>query len=129
MNEFYLFHGTSSKNARLICEHGFDERVADLNDLYGAGTYFAINSCKSHQYSLNQKDSSNFVVLVCRVVLGSPYCTCCHEFVMSGDDANAEQRNLNLCGSPRSSTARAPRGGVTRQGVVLIDLQSLCDCQ
>jgi hypothetical protein len=25
--------------------------------------------------------------------------------------------------------ARAPRGGVTRQGVVLTDLQSLCDCQ
>jgi hypothetical protein len=25
--------------------------------------------------------------------------------------------------------ARAPRGGVTRQGVVLIDLQPLCDCQ
>jgi hypothetical protein len=24
---------------------------------------------------------------------------------------------------------RAPRGGVTRQGVVLTDLQSLCDCQ
>jgi hypothetical protein len=25
--------------------------------------------------------------------------------------------------------ARAPRGGVTRQGVVLTDLRSLCDCQ
>jgi hypothetical protein len=25
--------------------------------------------------------------------------------------------------------ARAPRGGVTRQGAVLTDLQSLCDCQ
>jgi hypothetical protein len=25
--------------------------------------------------------------------------------------------------------ARVPRGGVTRQGVVLTDLQSLCDCQ
>ena len=25
--------------------------------------------------------------------------------------------------------ARAPRGGVTRQDVVLTDLQSLCDCQ
>jgi hypothetical protein len=25
--------------------------------------------------------------------------------------------------------ARAPRGGVTRQGVVLTDLQSLLDCQ
>jgi serine/threonine protein kinase len=79
MNEFYLFHGTSSKSARFICEHGFDERVADLNGLYGAGSYFAINSCKSHQYSRKCKDSSTFVMLVCRVVMGSPYCTStCH---------------------------------------------------
>jgi hypothetical protein len=75
INEFHLFHGTSWKNARVICEHGFDERVASLSGLYGAGTYFAVNSCKSHQYSQKQRDSSNFVVLVCRVVMGSPYCT------------------------------------------------------
>jgi hypothetical protein len=75
INEFYLFHGTSSKSAHFICEHGFDERVADLNGLYGAGSYFAINACKSHQYSLKYKDSSTFVMLVCRVVIGSPYCT------------------------------------------------------
>jgi hypothetical protein len=74
INEFYLFHGTSSKNAHFICEHGFDERVADLNGLYGAGNYFAINSCKSHQYS-SRGNSSNLVMLVCRVAMGSPYCT------------------------------------------------------
>jgi hypothetical protein len=28
-----------------------------------------------------------------------------------------------------NARARAPRGGVTRQGVVLTDLQSLLDCQ
>ena len=33
INEFYLFHGTSSKNAHFISEHGFDERVTDLNGL------------------------------------------------------------------------------------------------
>ncbi len=76
INEFYLFHGTSSKSAHFICEHGFDERVTDLNGLYGAGNYFTINLCKSHQYSLKYKDSSTFVMLVCRVVMGSPYCTC-----------------------------------------------------
>jgi len=75
INEFYLFHGTSSKSARFICEHGFDERVANLNGLYGAGSYFAINSCKAHQYSLKYKDSSTLVMIVCRVVMGSPYCT------------------------------------------------------
>ena len=75
INEFYLFHGTSSEKARLICEHGFDERVANLNGLYGAGSYFASNSCKSHQYSNQYKDSPTWVMLVCRVVMGSPYCT------------------------------------------------------
>jgi hypothetical protein len=75
INEFYLFHGTSSTLAEIICKHGFDERLADLNGLYGAGSYFAINACKSHQYSLKYKDSSTFVMLICRVVIGSPYCT------------------------------------------------------
>jgi len=75
INEFYLFHGTSSKSARFICEHGFDERVAALDGLYGAGSYFAVNSCKSHQYSDRLKDSPTWVMLVCRVVMGSPYCT------------------------------------------------------
>ena len=75
INEFYLFHGTSSKSAQIICEHGFDERVANLSGLYGAGSYFAINACKSWQYSNSSKDSSTLVMLVCRVVMGSPYCT------------------------------------------------------
>jgi poly [ADP-ribose] polymerase 7/11/12/13 len=74
INEFYLFHGTSPEIADLICKFGFDMCVAALSGLYGAGTYFAINSCKSHQYS-SQGNSSNFVMLVCRVVMGSPYCT------------------------------------------------------
>ncbi len=74
INEFYLFHGTSPKMAEVICKDGFDERVAALNGLYGAGSYFAINSCKSHQYS-SRGNSSNLVMLVCRVAMGSPYCT------------------------------------------------------
>jgi serine/threonine protein kinase len=75
INEFYLFHGTSPEMAEVICKHGFDERVAALSGLYGAGSYFAINSCKSHQYSSKTKDSPNFVMLVCRVAMGSPHCT------------------------------------------------------
>jgi len=54
INEFYLFHGTSSKTACFICEHGFDERVADLDGLYGAGSYFAINSCKPPVFAEKQ---------------------------------------------------------------------------
>jgi hypothetical protein len=75
VNEFYLFHGTSSTSAQIICAHGFDESVANLTGLYGAGSYFASNSCKSHQYSKKYKDSPTWVMLVCRVVMGSPYCT------------------------------------------------------
>jgi hypothetical protein len=60
--------------AEVICKDGFDERVAALGGLYGAGSYFAINSCKSHQYS-SKGNSSNLVMLVCRVAMGSPYCT------------------------------------------------------
>ena len=32
-------------------KHGFDERVARLEGLYGAGSYFADALCKSHQYA------------------------------------------------------------------------------
>jgi len=75
INEFYLFHGTSSRKASVIAEHGFDERVAEMGGLYGAGSYFASSACKSHQYSHENKDSSCFVMLVCRVTMGQPYCT------------------------------------------------------
>jgi hypothetical protein len=75
VNEFYLFHGTSSRMASVIAEHGFDERMAALTGLYGAGSYFASSACKSHQYSQAHKDSSDFVMLVCRVTMGEPYCT------------------------------------------------------
>jgi hypothetical protein len=75
VNEFYLFHGTGSRSAQIICSHGFDERVANLKGLYGAGSYFASNSCKSHQHSNTYKDSPTWVMLVCRVVMGTPYCT------------------------------------------------------
>ena len=51
INEFYLFHGTRLETAELICKDGFDERVGSLNSLYEVGSYFTINSCKSHQYS------------------------------------------------------------------------------
>jgi hypothetical protein len=79
INEFYVFHGTSLETAELIRKGGVDQRMGSLNSLYGAGSYFAINSCKSHQYSsakASQKgNTSNLVMLVCRVAMGSPYCT------------------------------------------------------
>jgi len=76
-NEFFLFHGTSLSQAEIISQQGFDARVASLTGLYGAGSYFAINACKSHQYSVSKKPagSSDYIMLVCRVSMGMPYCT------------------------------------------------------
>ena len=74
MNEFYLFHCTSATKAGIIAEHGFDQRVSKLGGRYGAGNYFASNACKSHQYSEPSPGSGIRVMLVCRVVMGLPYC-------------------------------------------------------
>ena len=73
---FVRLHGTSLESARFIAQHGFDERQASLQGLYGAGNYFAVQSCKSHHYSKKHiKGSTTHVVLLCRVVMGWPYCT------------------------------------------------------
>ena len=50
-NEWYLFHGTSEDVAEIIAQNGFDERLANMGGLYGAGVYFAEEACKSHQYT------------------------------------------------------------------------------
>ena len=39
------------------------------------------------------------------------------------------KRRVGVQYSPSYAGARAPGGGVTRQGVVLADIQSLLDCQ
>ena len=75
INEFYMFHGTTLKKEMSICQNGFNPTVAARKCLYGKGSYFAINSCKSHQYSSQKGNPSSFVMLVCRVAMGSPYPT------------------------------------------------------
>ena len=84
LNEAFLFHGTDPDVALVhITEHGFDERVANLNGLYGAGSYFANQSCKASQYA---KATSEYVryeggvrwltvktMIIARVALGDPY--------------------------------------------------------
>ena len=72
INEVYLFHGTNGDTARHVAEFGFDERVSNLGGLYGAGSYFADAACKSNWYT--GRDSVR-VFLVCRVIMGLPYCT------------------------------------------------------
>ena len=77
VNELLLFHGTSEATAMTIASHGFDERVAHLGGLYGAGSYFSDNSCKSHQYSRKGVPTARgeHVLLVCRVTMGWPLFT------------------------------------------------------
>ena len=109
INEFYLFHGTSSKMAGIISEHGFDERVADMTGLYGAASYFASNACKSHQYSFKHKDSSNLVMLVCRVTMGMSYCTLT-------DHKNARRAPENPATPGRPFDSIFAEHGVARRG-------------
>ena len=80
-NERLLFHGTRKFGyAKAIATEGFDSRIAQAG-LYGKGTYFAAQTCKSAQYAtrggLHQKASKRLVgtMLVARVALGDPYYT------------------------------------------------------
>ena len=63
--------------AEIVTRHGFDERVAALSGLYGAGVYFANQSCKAGQYA--QKDAKGEkIIIVSRVALGDPYYASSH---------------------------------------------------
>lgn len=70
-NEKQLFHGTSERNARLICRDGFDP---DLNKVsaYGLGIYFATKAHTSREYGIKSMGKEEIAyMLVCDVVLGN----------------------------------------------------------
>ena len=78
-NERLLFHGTRQFGyAKAIATEGFDNRVAQQG-LYGNGTYFAAQTCKSAQYAakkaMSEKASSQRpgTIIVARVALGDPF--------------------------------------------------------
>ncbi|CAK9104680.1 unnamed protein product [Durusdinium trenchii] len=80
-NERLLFHGTMKFGyAKAIAVEGFDNRIA-RQGLYGKGTYFASQTCKSAQYATKrgraEKASHRMpgTMLVARVALGDPYYT------------------------------------------------------
>eukprot|EP01135_Chromosphaera_perkinsii_P010150 Nk52_evm16s2039 gene=Nk52_evmTU16s2039 len=83
--EFFLFHGSCSRNTDAIIVQGLDNRVtSEHGKMFGKGIYFAENSSKSNQYadcSFCGYDNCNgcvdgvFVMFLCRVVLGEPYIT------------------------------------------------------
>lgn len=79
-NERLLFHGTSDfEVAKTIATEGFDNRTAKNGGLYGRGTYFAAQTCKSAQYATeegrSQKASAQMVgtMLLARVAVGHPH--------------------------------------------------------
>ena len=74
-NEVWLFHGTQPDIAQLIAVRGFDERVAALGGLYGAGTYFAENGCKSNQYARATTNAREHTIIYARVLMGDAYHT------------------------------------------------------
>ena len=74
-NEFWLWHGTKPPTADILATSGFDERVAALRGLYGAGNYFADAFCKSNQYATETNARGEHCVLYCRVTVGCAYRT------------------------------------------------------
>mmetsp|Transcript_151094 Transcript_151094/g.384027 ORF Transcript_151094/g.384027 Transcript_151094/m.384027 type:complete len:363 (+) Transcript_151094:3-1091(+) len=74
LNEVYLWHGTTKEKAEAIAMHGMDPRVSRLSGMFGAGLYFAENSCKSGQYAAKDSNNSHWFFL-CRVMLGNPWIT------------------------------------------------------
>lgn len=92
MNEFYLFHGTTKNTVEIILENGFDERVAKDASLYGAGTYFADQACKSAQYAKGPGEAK--CMLYCRVTMGWVH------MISEKFDKRRPPVRPNTCGTP-----------------------------
>ena len=74
-NEFHVWHGTKTASVEPITHWGFDKDVAKDSGLYGAGSYFADCSSKSHQYTKPDQNTKQRCMLYCRVVMGWPHLT------------------------------------------------------
>ena len=79
-NEGLFFHGTRSfEVAQQIAKEGFDSRVAGSGGLYGKGTYFAVQSCKSAQYAtaggVQASSQTMGTMFLARVAIGDPWYT------------------------------------------------------
>mmetsp|Transcript_73287 Transcript_73287/g.203252 ORF Transcript_73287/g.203252 Transcript_73287/m.203252 type:complete len:845 (-) Transcript_73287:168-2702(-) len=69
INEGMLFHGTVSfTKAWQICRSGFDHRLSK-EGLYGHGTYFTPQFCKSNQYT----EEHRRILIMARVPMGEPH--------------------------------------------------------
>ena len=60
-----LFHGTSSAVIDAICKQNFDHRVYGKNGIkYGEGSYFAVNTSYSNNFSSGEDPRFMFLVSV-----------------------------------------------------------------
>jgi hypothetical protein len=75
INEYWLWHGTKPDTAEILATSGFDERVAKLTGLYGAGSYFADAMCKANQYATDVNAAGEHCMLYCRVTMGAAFKT------------------------------------------------------
>ncbi|CAJ1393327.1 unnamed protein product [Effrenium voratum] len=74
INEVFALHGTKTCNVDKIVKYGFDERLARQGGLYGQGTYFTDESCKSLQYTEARGGrGAEGCIILSRVVLGYPH--------------------------------------------------------
>lgn len=70
INEWYLWHGTSKKNAAEICMNDFKISLSGTatGTLYGRGSYLAESITKADEYA--RCDGGSYTVLLCRVLGG-----------------------------------------------------------
>lgn len=110
VNEFLLFHGTSSSAAVAICKDGFDASLAGVGRSnllnFGRGVYFAETSSKADQFA--KEEDGVRTMLICRV--------CCGHMRRSADWQQSRQgtpppsRQSSRRGTPTGSRHPTPPG-------------------
>ena len=94
----------------IITEHGFDERVAALGGMFGAGVYFADMCSKSDQYC-TPNDHGNFYIFLSRAIFGASYPTSAAMPRNSGGDATRRPPLMpSKAGRPHDSIVYRPGG-------------------
>lgn len=75
----YLFHGTTPDLAKVIEKESLDPRTCGQNGtIYGKGTYFAMHSSYSDNYSQEDENGHKFMFLA-KVLVGK-YCIGSHKY-------------------------------------------------
>ena len=103
------FHGTSDDGVIGITENGFRLPSPSINNMYGAGIYFATDSSKSAR-EIYTKGSNK--LLVCQVLLGK-------SLPVTGADKNLDLKALRRKGF---DSVYAPRNSGSTNGRIIIQM-------